>query len=143
MFALLAFVSLCFADYLTITDCLNGTGPILPTSAYMEPDPAVRGEDLTVNFTMNVTETVDTLDCTAALKVLSITLQKYEYDICTKLGCPLSEGEYSFSFTKTVPSTVPIGTFVLQVQCTDADGNDNLCVKTNVTISNITSSSST
>ena len=132
MFSLLLLFSSVFC--LDWSDCLNGTGAFVIDSLATDPDPLVKGENATATISYTVASEISTLNCTATLKILIIPIFKASFDMCDYIDCPLAEGSYEQTFTAEIPSFTPSGTFGVELQCYDADDNENLCLKANLTI---------
>ena len=134
MISLLLLFSSAFAT-ISVTDCLDGAGTVVLNDIETDPENPTIGQNLTANLNFTVSETTDTLDCQFIVKLLSIPLFKTSLDLCEYLDCPLSEGDYSETMTFDIPSIVPPMTLGIELHCSDADSNENLCASANVTFS--------
>jgi hypothetical protein len=117
-------------------DCGNPSDVIQLKSLTVSPDPPQPGQDLTINASGYVSETIQEgsyADVTVKLGLVKLLTKKF--DVCDEarnanadIQCPVDPGEYTISQTVQLPKEIPKAKFVVQVRAYTDDDADMLCL---------------
>ncbi|XP_003387353.2 PREDICTED: putative phosphatidylglycerol/phosphatidylinositol transfer protein DDB_G0278295 isoform X3 [Amphimedon queenslandica] len=117
------------------TDCSSASDPAKIKSVVINPDPPQRGQSLSVNATVTLSEQVTGGSIKVDIKygIFSITLIDKTLDLCDTVKsagatCPLAAGDQNLAISESLPSVAPSGEYKGNAVVTDQSGNQLVCI---------------
>ncbi|KAI8990346.1 ML domain-containing protein [Pilobolus umbonatus] len=105
-----------------ITNCGNSDDLLTIDYVYLNPDPPVKGEDLTIDFKGYLSESVPNgTTVEVVVKYGLVQLIKKKFDFCDKIQevdekCPIPEGELTFTKVVALPKEIPPGKYTVHAE---------------------------
>jgi hypothetical protein len=111
----------------SVIDCSAGKSLFSVTSMSFSPDPAVSGQNSTLNLSMNVPEQIN--DGTATYKITFnfVPVSTNSEKLCDIVPCPIMPGPLSIVSSYDF-SGVPSGTIKADIKWVDMNSRNLLCV---------------
>lgn len=132
----IAILALLLGANASVTDCSKSTSLFKITSMSFGPDPPVRGQNSTLNLSMNVPAAVTGGTVTYSATYNFIPLTPSTEDLCTvaPAGCPITAG------TLNTVSSIPFdgsltGSLTVKIEWKNLAGQQLMCVSIKTLIS--------
>ncbi|ORY38918.1 hypothetical protein BCR33DRAFT_700404 [Rhizoclosmatium globosum] len=109
-------------DEPTLSNCGIDNSFFEPSSIVANPDPPIKGQDLTIQVVGDLSQPLDVgTRIQMTVKVGPITITKHEIDVCEQLeesgeSCPIPEGEVVLSKTFRIPAEIPPGKYYSRIE---------------------------
>lgn len=114
-----------------------GNGHLTPSTVESNVWPPVKGQDLVLNATGTLDEDVTDGKYTINVKVDGFPLPAITGSISQFKPLPWQKGPFNFTYTQSVPSEAPSGSYSLQLVAKDQLSSSITCVALSFTLSNM------
>jgi hypothetical protein len=113
----------------SVTDCSKGASQIKITSMTFQPDPPVKGQNSTLNLSLNLPNDIVAGYATYSVTYNFIPLTPDVKDLCGEVpgGCPIKAGPLQLSSSYPIDPSLR-GTIVAKIQWKDTANTELLCV---------------
>ncbi|KAI8889613.1 hypothetical protein K501DRAFT_208102 [Backusella circina FSU 941] len=117
-----------------ITPCGDANDLLTIDYVNLTPDPPVKGQNLTIDFKGQLSETVPegtTVDIIVKYGVVRLLTKKF--DFCDQIKhvdetCPIPEGELSFTKDVSLPKEIPPGKYMVHAEVLTPDKKRVTCL---------------
>jgi len=124
-----------YYDSSSIWSSCGSSDTLTINSVTINPDPPVKGDNVTVGVYGSLTESITGGNVTILIKYGIIYIVDETQNICLadpEVGCPINAGNVAIKQTVLVPATIPAGSYDAGVVGVDENENQIFCV--NVTL---------
>lgn len=113
----------------SVTDCSKGASQVKITSMTFQPDPPVKGQNSTLNLSLNLPNDIVAGYATYSVTYNFIPLAPDVKDLCGEVpgGCPIKAGPLDLTSSYPLDPSLS-GTIVAKIQWKDAANTELLCV---------------
>ena len=111
----------------SVTDCSKGTSLFKIDSMSFLPEPAVKGQNSTLNLSMTVPEQITGGTAKYSIKYNYIPLTPTTEDLCTAVSCPIMVGKLDTVSSYPIDKSLS-GSLAIQIDWADQTGRQLLCV---------------
>ena len=126
---LLAVLAVCVsAVSVPYKSCGSSTDDATLTSIVSNEFPPVKGDNLSLNVTGNLTKNVTAGQYTIAITVGGFPLPDLTGDISSFRALPWPVGELNFTYSQDIPSAAPSGSYVVKISAVDQDSDQIFCI---------------
>ena len=110
-----------------VKDCSSGTSEFTVQHLSFSPDPAIRGQNGTLESVYEVPVAVNAGTSRYSCSLNSLPVYDETFDLCSQTACPIESGVHDdFSITE-VPNTA--GKVSCKIDWRDTDGTQLLCIQ--------------
>jgi hypothetical protein len=106
-------IYLLFSFFLSVTAhdfSLCSDDPIFKiTQVNLTPDPPLQGNNLEIDITGDVTNTITTFETDMTLKLYSVQIISENFDLCSFTSCPITGSPSTVKFVYEIPNIFPTG----------------------------------
>lgn len=113
----------------SVTDCSKGASQVKITSMTFQPDPPVKGQNSTLNLSLNLPNDIVAGYATYSVTYNFIPLAPDVKDLCGEVpgGCPIKAGPLDLTSSYPLDPSLS-GTIVAKIQWKDTANTELLCV---------------
>jgi len=113
----------------SVKDCSNGASVCKITSMSFSPDPPIKGQNSTLNLSLNVPSDIMGGTAIYSFKYNFIPITPEVKDLCGEVpgGCPIKAGPLNVMASYPIDTTLS-GTITAQIQWKDIANIELLCV---------------
>jgi hypothetical protein len=115
------------AQAVQVKDCSAGTSEFAVRSLTFSPDPAIRGQNGTLESVYEVPVTVDAGTARYSCTLNGLPVFDQTDDLCTQTACPILAGLHDDFSISSVPDTA--GKVSCKIVWLSVDGNQLLCIQ--------------
>jgi hypothetical protein len=115
------------AQAVQVKDCSAGASEFAVRSLTFTPDPAIRGQNGTLESVYEVPVTVDAGTARYSCSLNGLPVFDQTDDLCTQTACPILAGLHNDFSISPVPDTA--GKVSCKIDWRDMDGNQLLCIQ--------------
>ncbi|KAL6276631.1 putative phosphatidylglycerol/phosphatidylinositol transfer protein [Prunus yedoensis var. nudiflora] len=98
------------------------------------PDPVVRGKPATFNISASTGQAISSGKVVIEVYYFGVRVHTETHDLCEKLSCPVSAGNFVLSHTQTLPGITPPGSYNLKMTIKDDHNQKLSCISFNFKI---------
>jgi len=122
-----AFFTALDAQAVQVKDCSAGASEFAVRGLTFTPDPAIRGQNGTLESVYEVPVTVDAGTARYSCTLNGLPVFDQTDDLCTQTACPIHAGLHDDFSISAVPDTA--GKVSCKIEWKDTDGNQLLCIQ--------------